>query len=124
MVDRQYPRFNFKLPSPSGSLGPDYNYALVPDNFTQIDRLKANVFLTDTSQIYANMYIGDTKNEFRDTHRQFNGFDVRWIDRSFERITSTWYASNYNETNDIPPFFFNAPPLSPANGYDQASITH
>jgi len=124
IVDRQYTRFNFNLPAASGFLGPDYNYALVPENFTQIDRLKANVFLTETSQIYANMYVGDTKNEFRDTHRRFNGFDVRWIDRSFERITSTWYASNYNETNEIPPFFFNAPPLSPANGYDQASIRH
>ena len=123
VVDRQYTRFNFNLPAASGFLGPDYNYALVPENFTQIDRLKANVFLTETSQIYANMYLGDTKNEFRDTHRQFNGFDVRWIDRSFERITSTWYVSNDNETNETPPFFFNAPPLSPA-GYDQASIRH
>ena len=124
VIDRQYTRFNFNLPSASGFLGPPYSYALVPENFTQIDRVKASVALTETSDVYANTYVGDTKNEFRDTHRQFSGYDVRLTDRSMERVTSTVYVSNYDENNQIPPFFFNAPPLSPANNYDQNSIRH
>jgi hypothetical protein len=124
VVGTQYTRFNFNSPSPSGFLGPNYDYALVPENVTQIDRVKANVTLSETSSIYANLYVGDTQNQFRDTHRQFGGYDIRWIDRSLERVTSTFYVSNYDENNEIPPFFLNAPPLSPANNYDQNSIRH
>jgi hypothetical protein len=122
LIDRQYTRFNFQLPSGSGFLGPDYQYALVPENVTQIDRVKATVALSETRDAYANLYVGDTHNEFRDTRRQFGGYDVRLIDRSVERVTSTLYVSNYDENNQIPPFFFNAPPLSPANDYDEDSI--
>ena len=78
-VSRQYTRFNFNSPAASGFLGPDYDYAIVPDNLTQIDRLKVGANLTEANQLYANLYVGDTKNEFRDTHRDMNGYDLRLI---------------------------------------------
>jgi len=123
-IFRQYSRFNFNLPSASGQLGPDYQYGIVPESFTQIDRLKVNAMLTDTQHVYANMYVGDTHNQFRDTHRQYGGYDVRYIDRSFDQLTSTAYVSMYDENNELPPFFFNSPPLSSANVYDEESIRH
>jgi hypothetical protein len=123
-VSRQYTRFNFNSPAASGFLGPDYNYALVPDNFTQIDRLKIGALLTDANRLYANLYVGDTKNKFRDTHRNMNGYDLRLINSSLDQIKLTGYASRYEETNELPSTFLNAPPLAPANNYDQTSLRH
>jgi hypothetical protein len=123
-VSRQYTRFNFNLPAASGFLGPDYDYAVVPENFTQIDRLKINAVLTDFNELYANLYVGDTKNNFRNTRRNMNGYDLRLINSSLDQIKLTAYTSRYDETNELPTTFLNAPPLSPANGYDQASLRH
>ena len=121
-VDRMYTRFGF---SPaSGTLGPDYEYAIVPDNFTQIDRLKVGATLTDCNRFYGNLFYGDTKNEFRDTHRTFNGFDLRLMNTSFDNFDLTGYASRYAEDNELPTTFLTAPPLAPANTYDQTSLRH
>jgi hypothetical protein len=135
-IFRQYTRFNFNFPAGSGFLGPDYQYGIVPESFTQIDRVKVQATVSETQHLYANLYLGDTRNDFRDTHRQFGGYDVRFIDRSFERLTSTAYVSMYEENNQLPPFFFTDAPFShpvpvtnpnppPATtSYDQASIRH
>jgi hypothetical protein len=112
-VSRQYTRFNFNLPAASGSLGPEYDYALVPENFTQIDRLKVSARLTEYNQLYANLYAGETKNKFRDMHRNYDGYDLRWINRSFDDMTLTGYTSRYDERNEFPPFFLVTPPFAP-----------
>ena len=110
-VFRPYTRFGF---SPaSGLLGPDYEYAIVPESFTQIDRIKISSHLNECNQFYANLYIGETENKFRDTHRDYDGYDLRWINRSLDDITVTYYASRYDETNQFPPFFLTEPPLGP-----------
>jgi hypothetical protein len=124
IVTRQYSRFNFNLPSASGFVGPDYDYALVPENFTQIDRLKIGATLTEANQFYANLYVGDTKNEFRDTHRDMNGYDLRWMNHSFDDFDLTGYVSRYEENNELPTTFLTAPPYAPANTYDQDSLRH
>jgi hypothetical protein len=121
-VDRMYTRFGF---SPaSGTLGPDYEYAIVPDNFTQIDRLKIGATLNDCNRFYGNLFNGDTKNKFRDTRRTFDGFDLRLINTAIDNVDLTGYASRYDEDNELPTIFLNAPPLSPANNYDQNSLRH
>jgi hypothetical protein len=97
-VFRTYSRF-----SPFNT-GAPFMYAFVPENFTQIDRLKVNSEITDTDQLYANLYLGDTENKFRDTHRQFGGFDVRWINHFIDPVTVTTYVSMYDENNEFPPF--------------------
>jgi hypothetical protein len=111
MVFRQFTRFGF---SPAnGVLGPDYEYAFAPENVTQMDRLKISARLNDCNQFYANLYIGDTENKFRDTHRDYDGYDLRWINQASDDLTLTWYTSRYDETNQFPPFFLTEPPLAP-----------
>jgi hypothetical protein len=123
-VFRQYTRFDFQLPAASGFLGPDYEYAVVPESFTQIDRLKFSAHLTETSQFYANLYIGDTENKFRDMHRDYDGYDLRLINRPKDDLTLTYYVSRYDETTGLPAVFFNQPPLGPPTTYDQTSVRH
>jgi hypothetical protein len=124
-VDRMYTRFGF---SPaSGTLGPAYEYSLVPENSTQIDRIKIGANLTEDNQFYANLYHGDTTNEFRDMDRNYNGYDLRLINSSIDDVTLTGYTSRYAENTDYPPFFLDAPPLSPAPvppaaSYDENSV--
>jgi hypothetical protein len=130
VVDRTYTRFGFNAPAASGFEGPPYTYAFVPENFTQIDRVKLSAPLTACTQFYANVYHGDTENEFRDTHREFSGFDLRLTNRSLERVTLVGYVNLDDEENENPPVFFQSPPLSPAptvalpDGYDAASNRH
>ena len=128
-VSRQYTRFGFNAPAASGFLGPEYDYAIVPDNLTQIDRLKVSTNLTEANQLYANLYVGNTKNEFRDTHRDMNGYDLRLTNTSLDQITLTGYASRYAEDNELPTTFLTSPPLSPAAvppalSYDETSLRH
>lgn len=122
-VTRQYTHFSGFTPA-NDTLGPPYDYSLVPDNFTQIDRLKIGGLLTDYNRLYANLFIGNTKNKFRDTHRRFNGFDVRLMNDSFEDLDTTFYVSRYAEDNEFPPFFLTSPPLAPDNTYDEDSLRH
>ena len=110
---RQYTRFGFQGPGGNGTLGDDYIYALVPESFTQIDRLKITAKVTESNQFYANLYVGDTENKFRDMHRDYDGYDLRWTNRSFDDLTLTGYASRYDEKNEFPPFFLDEPPLAP-----------
>ena len=128
LVGRTYTRFGFNAPAASGFEGPPYDYAVVPESFTQIDRLKVGAALNERNQFYANLYLGDTKQQFRDMHREFRGVDVRLTNRSIDRVTLTSYASIDDETTDFPPFFLNAPPLAPAPtapgtpSYDESSV--
>lgn len=124
VITRQYTRFNFQLPAASGFLGPPYDYAITPENFTQVDRIKANLLLDDYNDLYAHVYHGDTENFERDMHRNYSGYDVRLTNRAFERTTLTAYTSWYDENNELPGVFYNAPPLSPANNYDRTSLRH
>jgi hypothetical protein len=126
VVTRQYTRFNGFSPV-NEQLGPEYAYALVPESLIQIDRLKIAANLTDYHKIYANLYIGDTENQFRDMHRDFDGYDLRLINTLFDPVTLTGYASRYDENTQFPPFFLTAPPLSPTPtppnpSYDQTSL--
>jgi hypothetical protein len=130
VTDRTYTRFGFNAPAGSGFEGPPYDYAFVPESFTQIDRLKFSAPVTECTQFYANLYHGDTENDFRETHREFSGFDLRLTNRSFDNLTLVGYVTMDDEDNDNPPFFLKSPPLSPAPtgpgvpGYDEDSNRH
>ncbi len=126
-VTRDYSHFNGFSPDNS-TLGPDYDYALVPDTMTQIDRLKIAANLSDCNKFYANLYNGDTRNEFRDTRRNYNGYDLRLINDSLDQVTITGYASRYAENTDYPPFFLTSPPYAPTPtppnpSYDETSLS-
>lgn len=119
-ADRMYTRFNF---SPaSGTLGPPYEFSLVPESSTNIDRVKLTAALTDENQFYANLYHGETRNEFRDLERTYNGYDLRLINTSINDTTLTGYASRYADDTSNPTFFLDAPPYAPSNGYDEQSF--
>lgn len=118
---RQYTHFNDFSPA-SDVLGPDYDYSLVPDNFTQIDRLKIGATLNECNQFYGNVYVGNTKNKFRDTHRNYNGYDLRLMNDRYDDLNVTAYVSRYDETNELPTTYLTSPPYAPANTYDQDSL--
>lgn len=120
VTNRQFSRFGY---SPaSGSYGSPFIHNFVPDNTTHIDRLKVVADLTDCNQFYANLYIGQTENHFRDTHRQFGGFDLRLTNRSIDGVTLTTYGSMYDENNQLPRTFFNTSPLG--LGETAANVDH
>ncbi len=126
LVDRTYTAFNY---SPVfGTPGPEFDYALVPESYTQIDRLKLNVPLGAVNQVYASMYFGDTENKFRGTHRDFDGYDVRWINRAIDNVTLTAYANADTQTNQLPTTFLTTPPLGintgPPQDYEPGSLRH
>jgi hypothetical protein len=123
-VFRRYTRFDFQLPAANGFLGPEYEYAVVPETVTQIDRLKISARLNDENQLYANLYTGATENKFRNFDRDYDGYDLRLINRALDDITITYYASRYDETNELPTVFFNQPPLGPPTAVDQNSVRH
>lgn len=79
--------------------GVDVPYADTPDNFTQIDRMKLSADLNDDNHIYALMYTGDTKNKDLDTHRGFNGYDLRLTNESIDGVKVTAYGKQSNENN-------------------------
>ncbi len=127
VVTREYTHFNGFSPA-NDVLGPPYDYALVPDNLTQIDRFKVSAKLTDCNQLYGNCYIGDNKDQLRDTHREFNGYDLRLINSTIDQVKLVGYASEYEENNSFPANIFDSPPLAPAPtppnpSYDQMSLS-
>jgi hypothetical protein len=128
-VFRQYTRFGFQggVPPTNGVLGPQYAYALVPENMTEIDRLKVKAQLTEENQFYGYLYLGDTENDFRDIERDFGGYDLRLINTSLDDTTLTGYVKMDEEETGLPPFVFDAPPFAPTPvppnlPYDQLSL--
>jgi hypothetical protein len=89
--------------------GADIPYDVLVDNFTQIDRLKLSCDVTDYDHFYTYMYVGDTENKYRDTHRFFNGFDLRWTNDRAENLKWTAYAKKSREDNQLPSTFPEAP---------------
>ncbi len=78
---------------------------VTPDNFTQIDRLKIGGDLTENTRFYANLFVGDTKNRNRNVHRDFNGWDLRATNRTFDNLSVTGFAKWYEEKGQLPDTF-------------------
>jgi hypothetical protein len=103
VVTRQYTRFA-PFNGPGNTLGSPWEYGTVPENLTQIDRVKISSDLTENNQVYANLYHGDTLNYDRDMHRRLQGYDIRLTNRSLENVTLTGYSSRDAQKNQFPPF--------------------
>lgn len=107
-TQRLYNHFGFfQNPDPvSGEGGAGfYDYAFVPENFMQIDRLKVQAVVTENDTIYANLLSGNLENKLRKTNRRFYGYDLRWTNHYFERLTVNTYAKYFKERQQAPPFF-------------------
>ncbi|MFV2066321.1 MAG: hypothetical protein ACC645_05025, partial [Pirellulales bacterium] len=80
----------------------DMPYAVVPDNYTEIDRMKLGVALRERLDFYGNVYTGNTLNRYRRTNRRFRGYDLRMTDWSIDGVTLTGYAKQYIQTGQTP----------------------
>jgi len=80
----------------------DQPYAVVPENFTQVDRLKLGVNLPADTRFYARLQTGDTHNRTRDAHRKFHGYDLRLTNRSWDGVSLTGYATWNEQRNQFP----------------------
>ncbi len=121
LVTRQYTHFSGFSPA-NDVLGPDYAYGLVPENFTQIGRLKVAANLSDSLKFYGNAYAGTMTNQFREMDRRINGYDLRLINTGFDDTTITGYASRFAEDTTFPGVILTTPPYAPANTYDADSL--
>jgi len=101
--------------------GAFYPYAVVPENLTQIDKLKLSADLTDTLHWYGMLYHGSTENRHRDFQRDFGGFDLRLTDRMFENVKWTSYAKLNYETNQLPTALISGEQLT-FDRYDETEI--
>ena len=91
-----------QLGSESYPDGAEYPYALVPETFTQIRKLKIGAELGDATQLYALLHQGSTDNTFRNTRRNFLGADLRLTDRTVAGLTWTGYAKFDQQDNPMP----------------------
>ncbi len=103
----------------------DLPYAVVPENFTQIDRLKMGVRFPDRRDLYARFFVGNTENQYRDTLRRFRGYDVRFTDRSIEGVSLTAYTNGYIQKGNRPTTLFaeeSAATIRMPLGYDRMRL--
>jgi len=125
IVDRTY---TFDFSPVFGTEGPPFDYALVPENYTQTDRLKLNVPINEANQLYANLYVGDTENKFRDTKRSYYGYDLRLTNRAVDDVTVTAYTKLDAQNNELPTEFLTTPPFGvnagPPDSFEPDSLRH
>jgi hypothetical protein len=74
-------------------------YAYVPENYTEIDRIKLHGDLGWYTDLYALGYVGNTHNKFRDSDRKFYGADVRVTNSAFDALTATAYGKARVQNN-------------------------
>jgi hypothetical protein len=75
-------------------------YAYVPENTTEIDRVKIGGSLGMDSDLYVIGHLGNTHNKFRDSDRKFWGVDARVTNRSIDGLSLTAYAKTNSQEND------------------------
>lgn len=88
--------------TPAVSAGTTGVYDLVPDSTTEIDRLKAHGQLGEATDVYVLSYVGNTRNQFRDTNRHFGGVDGRITNNSIDGLTLTAFGKTYTENTQAP----------------------
>ncbi len=82
----------------------DFPYAVVPDTIAQTDRLRLSFDLPADSSVYTQLYRGDTRNQVRDTRRDYHGFDARLANTYFRKVTISAFARYSRQLNQLPPF--------------------
>ena len=77
-------------------------YNIVPDNQTQIDRLKFSTKLGACNDVYLLGYVGYNEDLLTDAYRDFNGVDLRVTNHALEHWDVTSYAKYYREDSTSP----------------------
>jgi hypothetical protein len=74
-------------------------YAFVPENTTNIDRIKLRADLGMDTDVYVVGHVGTTHNEFRHSDRQFYGVDARVTNCSIDGLKLTAYGKTFSQNN-------------------------
>ncbi len=85
-----------------GPTGTAVFFGYVPENYTEIDRLKVLADLGPDTDLYVLGNVGNTHNEFRESDRKFYGVDARLSNQSIDGLTLTAYGKSFvqNNSND------------------------
>jgi len=110
----------------SNSNSNQFDYGIVPENLTSIDKLKVGWDVDDCNKAYATMLYGDTDSYLRGLHRYFENVDLRWINRSIDGVTLTMYGGMYQELNSQPTVMTSPTAIFPAGAETLAlnSLSH
>ncbi|NOX53119.1 MAG: hypothetical protein GXP27_01500 [Planctomycetes bacterium] len=86
-----------------GFTGADVPYAVVPENFYQLDKVKMSARLGEKTDLYAVLYNGGTRNRSVGFSRYLNGWDIRLTNRSLRKLRLTSYYKRANQkTQRVP----------------------
>jgi hypothetical protein len=98
-------------------------YAIVPDNQTQIDRLKFCTKIGCNTDFYLLGYAGYNEDMLRDTYRNFNGADLRITNTSIDTLTLTARAKYYREDTTNPLTALNTQYPGSAGYYQEPNLS-
>ena len=82
----------------------NFPYAVVPDTLSQMDRLRLSANLPGRTSVYSSIHRGDTRNQVRDTRRDYYGFDIRVTNRYTRGLTLNAFTRYNRQQNQLPPF--------------------
>jgi hypothetical protein len=97
--DDQFVFNNFNSISPVYGLQGVGAYGFVPENYTEIDRLKVHADLFSDTELYVVAHLGNTHNEFRDSDRKFYGVDARVTNSVHDGMHLTAYGKTFTMNN-------------------------
>ena len=95
----------------------------MPDNQTQIDRLKFCTKIGCNTDVYLLGYDGYNEDLLRDTYRNFNGADLRITNKSIDNLTLTARAKYYREDTTTPLTALNTQYPTAAQYYQEADLS-
>jgi len=93
---------NFSRGTTTYGLGPNAQngaYAYVPENYTEIDRLKFRGQMAPNTDLYVVGHVGNTHNKFRDSDRKFYGADARLTNTAIDGLSVTVYGKTDTQRN-------------------------
>ena len=71
----------------------------MPENTTNIDRIKVRADLGMDTDVYVVGHVGTTHNEFRHSDRQFYGVDARVTNSSIDGLKVTAYGKLFSQNH-------------------------
>ncbi len=83
-------------------------YAYVPENYTEIDRLKVLADVAPNTDLYVLGFVGNTHNRFRESDRKFYGVNGRVTNSTFDGLTMTVYGKTFAQNNSADTVALNA----------------
>lgn len=99
---------NFNSIRPTYGLQSIGAYAVVPENYTEIDRIKLHAQLGPVNEMYVIGHVGNTHNKFRESDRKFWGVDARLTNTAIDGLSLTAYGKTFTQNNSPDTMSLNA----------------